>query len=96
MSPTQVANLEQVKPVNAALVYRLIDEQGPLSRVRLAELAALAPASITKLSRQLLEAGLIRELEAATPTVGRLAIALTCQDESLGLVAGRLGRTACS
>ncbi|WP_409422592.1 ROK family protein [Pseudaeromonas sp. ZJS20] len=92
MSPTQVANLEQVKQVNAALVYRLIDEQGPLSRVRLAELAALAPASITKLSRQLLEAGLIRELEAATPTGGRPAIALTCQNESLGLVAGRLGR----
>lgn len=92
MTASQVANLEQVKQVNSALVYRLIAEQGPLSRVRLAEISALAPASITKLSRQLLEAGLIRELEQSTPTGGRPAIALTCQDESLGLVAGRLGR----
>lgn len=92
MTVSQVANLEQVKQVNSATVYRLIAEQGPLSRVRLAELSALAPASITKLSRQLLEAGLIRELAESTPTGGRPAIALTCQDESLGLIAGRLGR----
>ncbi|GAA4498128.1 ROK family protein [Pseudaeromonas paramecii] len=92
MTLSQVANVEQVKQVNSALVYRLINEQGPLSRVRLAELSALAPASITKLSRQLLEAGLIRELEESTPTGGRPAIALACQDETLGLVAGRLGR----
>ena len=60
MTDGQIANIDLVKQVNAAAVYRIIDQQGPISRVKVAEISQLAPASVTKITRQLLEHDLIR------------------------------------
>ncbi|ECV8422660.1 transcriptional regulator, partial [Salmonella enterica subsp. enterica serovar Enteritidis] len=43
-------------------MYRLIDQLGPVSRIDLSRLAQLAPASITKIVREMLEAHLVQEL----------------------------------
>nr|WP_211185995.1 ROK family transcriptional regulator [Brenneria salicis] len=49
--------------MNAGAVYRLIDKYGPISRIELSKRAQLAPASITKIVRELLEAHLVQETE---------------------------------
>lgn len=89
--PTQVVNLDKVKQINLAVVYRLIDQQGPISRVQLAQLSQLAPASITKISRVLLDAELIQEVAAQQSTGGRRAISLTTNGE-FPFLSVRIGR----
>lgn len=56
-------HIDQIKQTNAGAVYRLIDQLGPVSRIDLSRLAQLAPASITKIVREMLEAHLVQELE---------------------------------
>jgi N-acetylglucosamine repressor len=68
---SQIGNVDLVKQLNSAAVYRLIDQQGPISRIQIAELSQLAPASVTKISRQLLERGLIKEVDQ--PAAGALS-----------------------
>uniref|UniRef100_A0A8W7P2L0 HTH marR-type domain-containing protein n=1 Tax=Anopheles coluzzii TaxID=1518534 RepID=A0A8W7P2L0_ANOCL len=76
--------------VNA--VYRLIDQQGPISRIQIAELSQLAPASVTKITRQLLERGLIKEVDQQASTGGRRAISIVSETRQFHTVAVRLGR----
>ena len=59
----QVGHTDQIKQINLKLVYRLIDQFGPISRISLAKKARLAPASITKITRELTNAQLIKEIE---------------------------------
>ncbi len=56
-------HIDQIKQTNAGAVYRLIDQLGPVSRIDLSRLAQLAPASITKIVREMLEAHPVQELE---------------------------------
>ncbi|MCM2679036.1 ROK family protein [Echinimonas agarilytica] len=74
------------------LVYQLIEQVGPLSRIKIAEYAHLAPASITKITRQLLPLGVIREVDAQASTGGRRAINLSTNPDLHQMVAIRLGR----
>lgn len=53
-------HIDQIKQTNAGAVYRLIDQLGPVSRIDLSRLAQLAPASITKIVREMLEAHLVQ------------------------------------
>ena len=59
----QIGNVDLVKQLNSAAVYRLIDQHGPISRIQIAEQSQLAPASVTKITRQLIERGLIKEVD---------------------------------
>ncbi len=88
----RVANHELLKQVNAALVYRLIDNQGPISRVDIAQISALAPASVTNITRQLMEHGLIKEVALQASTGGRPAISLTTEQAAFLFISCRLGR----
>ncbi|HIF6573840.1 TPA: sugar metabolism global transcriptional regulator Mlc, partial [Serratia marcescens] len=49
----QPGHIDQIKQTNAGAVYRLIDQLGPISRIELSKRAQLAPASITKIVREL-------------------------------------------
>ncbi|NMP26290.1 ROK family transcriptional regulator [Rahnella sp. SAP-1] len=89
---TQIGNVDLVKQLNGAAVYRLIDQQGPISRIQIAELSQLAPASVTKISRQLLERGLIKEVDQQASTGGRRAISIITETRPFQTVAVRLGR----
>ncbi|MFM2483935.1 ROK family protein [Celerinatantimonas yamalensis] len=86
-----IVNIERVKQINTAAVYRLIDQQGPISRVQIAELSQLAAASITKITRQLLSAKLIREVAQQQSTGGRRATSLM-SETSFRFISVRLGR----
>lgn len=59
----QPGHIDQIKPANVGAVYRLIDTYGPVSRIALSKYARLAPASITKIVRELMEAHLVGETE---------------------------------
>ncbi|MEQ4923460.1 sugar metabolism global transcriptional regulator Mlc [Proteus hauseri] len=59
----QPSHIDHVKQFNLGAVFRLIDEHGPISRISLSKKAELAPASITKITRELVEAHLIHETE---------------------------------
>lgn len=88
----QIGNIDLVKQLNGAVVYRLIDQQGPISRIQIAELSQLAPASITKITRQLLDRGLIKEVEQQASTGGRRAVSIVTENRHFHTVAVRLGR----
>ncbi len=88
----KIGNVDLVKQLNGAVVYRLIDQQGPISRIQIAEISGLAPASITKITRQLLERGLIKEIAQQASTGGRRAISLTTECNLFHALAVKLGR----
>lgn len=88
----QIGNVDLVKQLNGAAVYGLIDQHGPISRIQVAELSQLAPASVTKITRQLLERGLIKEVEQQASTGGRRAISIVTETRPFHTVAIRLGR----
>ncbi|MGL5800238.1 MAG: ROK family protein, partial [Plesiomonas sp.] len=89
----QIGNVDLVKQLNSAAVYRLIDQQGPISRIQVADHSQLAPASVTKITRQLLERGLIKEVEQQASTGGRRAISIVTENRPFHSIAVRLGRT---
>ncbi|KAA8999930.1 ROK family protein [Affinibrenneria salicis] len=88
----QIGNVDLVKQLNSAAVYRLIDQHGPISRIQIAEQSQLAPASVTKITRQLLERGLIKEVDQQASTGGRRAISIVTESHPFHTVAVRLGR----
>lgn len=87
-----IGNIDLVKQINGSVVYRLIDKQGPISRIQIAEISQLAPASVTKITRQLLNRGLIKEVEQQASTGGRRAISIVTDNHAFQAVAIRLGR----
>lgn len=89
---TQIGNVDLVKQLNSAAVYRLIDQQGPISRIQIAELSQLAPASVTKITRQLLQRRLIKEVDQQASTGGRRAISIVSETRQLHTIAVHLGR----
>ncbi len=92
MTHGKIANVDLVKQVNSSVVYRIIDSHGPISRVKIAALSHLAPASVTKITRALLEHGLIKEQEHQASTGGRRAISLITVTRDFHLVSVKLGR----
>ncbi|GGA93576.1 ROK family protein [Agarivorans gilvus] len=92
MNDKLIVNVDKVKQVNTAAVYGMIDQQGPISRVKIAEQSQLAPASVTKITRQLLATGLIKEVAQQASTGGRRAISLMTEQANYYFVSVRLGR----
>ncbi len=87
---SQIGNVDLVKQLNSAAVYRLIDQQGPISRIQIAELSQLAPASVTKITRQLIERGLIKEVDQQASTGGRRAISIITETRHFHTIGVRL------
>ena len=88
----QIGNIDLVKQLNSAVVYSLIDQHGPISRIQIAEQSQLAPASVTKITRQLLERGLIKEVDQQASTGGRRAISIVSEHKHFHTIGVRLGR----
>ncbi|MFC0227001.1 sugar metabolism global transcriptional regulator Mlc [Serratia aquatilis] len=89
----QPGHIDQIKQTNAGAVYRLIDRLGPISRIELSKRAQLAPASITKIVRELLEAHLVKETEyQEVGSRGRPAIGLVLDTEAWHYLSARISR----
>ncbi len=87
----QIGNVDLVKQLNSAAVYRLIDQYGPISRVNCRAKPA-PPASVTKITRQLIERGLIKEVDQQASTGGRRAISIVTETRNFHAIGVRLGR----
>ncbi|WON78605.1 ROK family transcriptional regulator [Serratia sp. UGAL515B_01] len=89
----QPGHIEQIKQTNAGAVYRLIDSLGPISRIELSKQAQLAPASITKIVRELLDAHLVKETEfQEVGSRGRPAVGLVLDTEAWHYLSVRISR----
>ncbi|OCG40172.1 ROK family protein [Gilliamella sp. Bif1-4] len=88
-----VGNAELIKQLNYAMIYRLIVQQAPVSRIQLAEISQLAPASITKITRQLLKKKLIKEVDAQQSTGGRPAVSIEAKFGYYQAIAVQLSRS---
>ncbi|SMY15249.1 sugar metabolism global transcriptional regulator Mlc [Photobacterium aquimaris] len=93
MYVAQPGHIDHIKRNNAGSVYKLIDLYGPISRIELSKRSQLAPASITKITRELIEAHLIKETQYQESTSrGRPAIGLVPANEGWQFLSIRLGR----
>lgn len=93
VAESQPGHIDQIKQTNAGAVYRLIDQLGPVSRIDLSRLAQLAPASITKIVRELLDAHLVQETEIQDPgSRGRPAVGLMVETEGWHYLSLRISR----
>ncbi|MFB9134764.1 ROK family protein [Vibrio sp. AK197] len=93
MYMAQPGHIDHIKQVNAGRVYKLIDQKGPISRIDLSKLSELAPASITKITRELIDAHLIHETSVQEAlTRGRPAVGLKVNNEGWQFLSMRLGR----
>jgi predicted NBD/HSP70 family sugar kinase len=77
----QKASTHLVRDLNRSAVLRLIGREGPISRADIARRLALSPATVTAVTRRLIEAGLVDVVDQAPSSGGRPAILL-------GLVGG--------
>ncbi len=93
MYMAQPGHIDHIKQVNAGRVYKLIDQKGPISRIDLSKQSELAPASITKITRELIESHLIHETTVQEATSrGRPAVGLQVNNEGWQFLSMRLGR----
>jgi transcriptional regulator of PTS gene len=89
----QPGHIDHIKQINAGRVYKLIDQFGPISRIDLSKLSDLAPASITKITRELIQAHLIHETAVQEATSrGRPAVGLQTNNQGWQFLSMRLGR----
>ncbi|TCV99793.1 sugar metabolism global transcriptional regulator Mlc [Biostraticola tofi] len=87
----QPGHIDQIRQANIGSVYRLIDSYGPISRIALSKEARLAPASITKIARELLDAHLVMETEYQENGLrGRPAIGLITDTRAWHFLAVRI------
>ncbi|MDR9828121.1 ROK family protein [Vibrio sp. FNV 38] len=86
-------HIDHIKRINAGRVYKLIDQKGPISRIDLSKQSELAPASITKITRELIAAHLIHETTVQEAiSRGRPAVGLQVYNEGWQFLSIRLGR----
>ncbi|KFA58388.1 transcriptional regulator [Gilliamella sp. wkB18] len=88
-----VGNAELIKQLNYAMIYRLIVQQAPISRIQLAEISQLAPASITKITRQLIKNELIKEVNTQQSTGGRPAVSIQAKFSHYQAIGIQLSRS---
>src|SRR4051812_32131772 len=71
-----VAGVGLTRDVNRAAIFRMIGTAGPIARAAIARRLNLSPATVTAVTRQLLDQGLIRVAERSKSTGGRPALLL--------------------
>jgi predicted NBD/HSP70 family sugar kinase len=82
------ANRDLIRAINRSRVLNTIKNQGPVSRTSIAHQTGLSAATITSISSELIESGLIFEKEAGDSSGGRRPILLalnTCGGCVIGL-----------
>jgi predicted NBD/HSP70 family sugar kinase len=76
-------NHSRSKQLNKTLIVRTILREGPLSRRTIAEMTELTPATITNLSGELIQDGVIREVgDIDSQRAGRKSVALDVSPDS--------------
>ena len=86
MSSFRTATQSHSRDLNRAAIFRMIVSEGPIARAGIAKQLGLSPATVTAVTRELLEQGLVR-VAKSVPSGGRPALLL----ELVGRAASALG-----
>ena len=81
------ANRQTIRGINQALVLGVVRDRGPISRTDIAEATRLSLATVSGITGDLLDQGLLYEHEAGASTGGRRPILLAL-NRAAGLVVG--------
>lgn len=87
------AYLQQVKQQNISTVLNVIWEQQSISRVEIIEKTGLTSGTISNLTKELIQLGIIREYEAVSGTVGRRRIMLGFNPDPYRIIGIDIGRS---
>lgn len=87
-----IANMDFVKERNISAVFKSIVHSNGISRIQIARQCNLAAGSVTRITRQLLGSGLIKEIEQQESERGRKATSLTACKSKIQIIAVRSGR----
>ena len=80
-------NRELIRRMNRSLVLNLIKSRGPISRTDIARLSGLSLATVSGITAELIEKGLIHEMGAGQSTGGRRPVLLRLNHQA-GFVVG--------
>ncbi len=86
-SSYRVASVGLTRDVNRAAIFRMIGTSGPIARATIARRLQLSPATVTSVTRQLLDQGLVRVADRSQSARGRPSLLL----ELVGGAAGAFG-----
>lgn len=87
-----IANLDFVKERNISAVFKSIVLSNGISRTQIAHQCSLAAGSVTRITKQLLNNGLIAEEEQQESERGRKATSLSACKNKIQIIAVRSGR----
>ncbi|UVI27940.1 ROK family transcriptional regulator [Paenibacillus spongiae] len=87
------AYLQQVKQQNISAVLNVIWEHQSISRVEMIKKTGLTSGTISNLTKELIQLGIIREYEAVSGTVGRRRIMLGFNPDSYRIIGIDIGRS---
>ncbi len=87
MSPLRRGNRDLIKDLNRNLVLNLIKSRGPISRVELARISGLSPATISSITGDFIDMGLVHEMGQGESTGGRRPVMLRLNHKA-GFVVG--------
>lgn len=82
MTRLRTGSAALMRDLNRAAVLALIGRHGPIARVAIARELSLSPATVTAVTRELVQEGLIREVDQAPSNGGRPAILLGLDAEA--------------
>src|SRR6267143_5254887 len=76
MSSYRTATSGHTRDLNRSAIVRLIVTAGPIARTQIAKTLGLSPATVTAVTRELLDQGIVRVAERAPSKGGRPALLL--------------------
>ncbi|MEM0555173.1 MULTISPECIES: ROK family transcriptional regulator [Aeromonas] len=85
-------SIDLIRQLNYGLVYASLEEHKELSRTDLSRLTGLSPASITKITRELLDSGLVVTCGESSVGRGRRQTLLRINERRFQFLSMRLGR----
>ena len=88
-----IANLDFVKERNISAIFKTIVEHGSISRIQIARCCQLAAGSVTRITRHLINEGLIKEVDPQCSERGRPAISLMAEFDKIQSLTVHVGRT---
>lgn len=91
MPINQSADQESVRKVNSSLVLNALRLHAPISRAELASITNLNRSTVTNIVNDLIDDGLVLELETMESKIGRPGIALTLRPEGGAVIGVEIG-----
>jgi glucokinase-like ROK family protein len=91
MAKRRSADQEAVRKVNTSLVLNTLRAQAPLSRAELANHIGLNRSTISNIINELIEDGIVQELDTMESNIGRPGIALSLKPEGGAVIGIEIG-----